>query len=137
MQVALATDMVDQLEMLTRRIELMAVEALRTGSITVTGEDYPTQVVNFGRAASLTKALTSAARWGETGVSPLDSLRTWSLEVAQASGATANVAIMDTKANEVLVINERVPAALTRAAALAFHLSVIPEEKIAEKWRPA
>jgi hypothetical protein len=114
MQAALATDMIDQLEMLTRRMELMAVEALRTGSITVSGDEYPTQVVNFGRAASLTKALTSTARWGETGVSPLDSLREWSLEVAKASGSTANVAIMDPKAYALFAADPKVVAELDR-----------------------
>lgn len=98
MQALLATDLVDQLEMLTRRQEVMAIEALRTGAITVTGDEYPTVVVDFGRDAALTVALTSGDRWGEAGVEPLDSLQTWSLLVSQKSAATATQVIMDLKA---------------------------------------
>jgi hypothetical protein len=36
-----------QLENLTRREEVMAAEALRTGKITVAGEDYPTVAVDY------------------------------------------------------------------------------------------
>lgn len=114
MQIALATDLLDQVEMLTRRMELMAVEALRTGSITVVGDNYPQVVVNFGRSASLTKALTLAARWGETGVSPLANLRDWALEVAKESGATANVVVMDPKAYALFAADPDVKAELDR-----------------------
>lgn len=114
MQVALATDLQDQTDMLTRRMELMAVEALRTGSVTVEGDDYPQVVVNFGRAAALTKALLTTARWGESGVSPLANLRDWSLEVAKESGATANVAVMDAKAYALFAADPDVKAELDR-----------------------
>jgi hypothetical protein len=46
-----------QLENLTRREEVMASEALRTGKITVSGDDYPTVVVDFQRDPELTVAL--------------------------------------------------------------------------------
>ena len=67
LQAALGFELRDQLGMLTRRMEVMAVEALRTGKITVAGEMYPTVEVNFGRDGALTKALTLGARWGESG----------------------------------------------------------------------
>lgn len=114
MRMALAYDLQDQINMLTRRMELMAVEALRTGSITVEGDDYPQVVVNFGRTNTLTKALTTTARWGETGVSSLDNLREWSLEVAKESGATANVAVMDPKAYALFAADPKVIAELDR-----------------------
>lgn len=114
MALALSNELVDQVDMLTRRMELMAVEALRTGSITVEGDDYPQSVVNFGRAAGLTKALLTTARWGEAGVSPLANLRDWSLEVAKESGATANVAVMDPKAYALFAADPDVKAELDR-----------------------
>ena len=114
MAAALAADLQDQVQMLTRRMELMAVEALRTGAITVVGDNYPQVTVNFGRASGLTKALTSAARWGESGVSPLANLRDWSLEVAKESGATANVAVMDAKAYALFAADPEVKAELDR-----------------------
>lgn len=85
----------DQLRMLSRRWEVMCSELIRTGSVTVTGDEYPTQVVNFGRSASLTKTLAGAARWGESGVSPSANLDTWVNEVLEASGVVSTVVTMD------------------------------------------
>lgn len=90
--------MEDQLEMLTRREEVMASEALRTGQITVSGDGYPTVVVNFGRDAVLTVTLTSTARWGEAGVIPLDDIEDWAALIQDKSGAVSTVVTMDPKA---------------------------------------
>ena len=114
MAAALASDLVDQVEMLTRRQELMAVEALRTGKVIVEGDDYPRTEVDFQRAASLTKTLTSTARWGESGVNPLGNMRDWSLEVAKESGSTANVAVMDVKAYQLFAADAAVQKELDR-----------------------
>ncbi|BEP50522.1 major capsid protein [Variovorax sp. V116] len=97
LQALLATDLQDQLEMLARRQEVMAVEALRTGKVTVKGEQYPTVVVDFGRHADLTVELTAGDRWGETGVDPLEDVQKWSMGVTQHSGAAGNTLIMDVK----------------------------------------
>ena len=67
-EAALNRALTNQVENLTRREEVMAAEALRTGKITVTGEDYATQVIDFQRDASLTQTLTGATRWGEAGL---------------------------------------------------------------------
>jgi len=98
LQALLATDLQDQLEMLARRQEVMAVEALRTGKVTVKGEQYPTVVVDFGRHADLTVELTAGDRWGEAGVDPLEDVQAWSMGVTQHSGAAGNTLIMDVKA---------------------------------------
>ena len=58
-EAALNRALTNQVENLTRREEVMAAEALRTGKITVAGEDYPTQVIDFQRDTELTVALTS------------------------------------------------------------------------------
>lgn len=78
-----------------RRLEWMASSILRTGSVTIVGDDYPSTVVNFARTGSLTKALLTTARWGENGVEPFDNVDTWVDEVGAASGAAVNVVIMD------------------------------------------
>ena len=78
----------DQLEMLTRRLEVMAAEVLRTGKSTITGEGYPSVVVDFGRAVGHTVTLGAGSKWGDAGVKPLNNLEDWALTVAQASGAT-------------------------------------------------
>lgn len=48
------------------RWEWMAAQAVINGSVVVTGEDYPTVTVDFGRDASLTKTLTGDAKWDST-----------------------------------------------------------------------
>ncbi|MAY98917.1 MAG: capsid protein [Micavibrio sp.] len=84
-----------QLENLTRREEVMAAEALRTGKITVAGEDYPTVVVDFQRDPELTIALAGSSRWGETGVNALNNLEDWVAKVQEKSGAVARTVVMD------------------------------------------
>lgn len=113
-QAMLAYELNDQVEMVLRRLELMAVEALRTGSITVSGDQYPTQNVNFGRDAGLTVALTGGNRWGQAGINPLNSLQDWGLLVAKASGADARQVIMDVDAFKVFAADANVQKLLDR-----------------------
>lgn len=100
-QANLARSSADQLDMLTRRKEVMASEVLRTGKVTVSGEGYPTTVVDFGRNAAHTVALTTTARWGESGVDPLANLKTWGLTVLKNAGAKIEDVIMDVAAWEL------------------------------------
>lgn len=85
----------DQIEMLTRREVVMAMEALRLGQVTVAGDDYPTVVVDFKRHANLTVQLAGGARWGEAGVSPIDNLETWANSALPLSGAAMRTAVLD------------------------------------------
>lgn len=114
LNILLANDLQDQLDMLTRRQELMAIEALRTGKVTVTGDNYPTVVVDFGRHADLTKVLTLGARWGEAGVEPLTDIEAWGLLVAKHSGVAATEVTMDTKAWQLFSASEKVQKLLDR-----------------------
>lgn len=83
----IAMEMEDQIAMLTRRMEWMAASALVSGSISVSGEGYPDPVtINFQRSAAQTLTLLTTARWGESGVSPVDDVDTWAATVLQASG---------------------------------------------------
>lgn len=91
----MAQDMQDQMDMINRRMEVMAVEGIRTGQVTITGDQYPTVVVDFKRDLALTVALVGAARWGQAGVKPLDSLEDWSQLILQKSGAMARDVVMD------------------------------------------
>ncbi|MDD2872729.1 MAG: major capsid protein [Azoarcus sp.] len=110
----LARDLQDQLDMLNRRLEVMAIEALMLGQITVTGDQYPTTVVNFGRHADLTATLTAGSRWGEAGVEPLYDLEDWSMRIALHSGASANTVVMDLKAWQVFSASAKVQKLLDR-----------------------
>ena len=87
-------DLTDHGEQVDRRLELMAAEALRTGGVTVTGEDYPTVNVSFGRNANLSVTLAGAALWSDAGADPLDDLQDWSQTALQLSGAMLRDVIM-------------------------------------------
>ena len=114
LQALLASDLQDQLNMLTNRQEVMAIEALRTGKVVVKGDQYPEVELDFQRHGDLTKKLTSSARWGETGVNPLADIEAWSMLVTQHSGATANTVIMDVKAWQLFSAFEAVQKLLDR-----------------------
>lgn len=95
MRAVLATELEDMVSNLTRRLEVMASEALRTGIVTVSGDSYDTVAVNFGRAAALTPtALASTARWGQSAAKPLDNLQDWADLVTKQSGAVPTDVIM-------------------------------------------
>ncbi len=87
-------ELTDQREMVDRRLEVMAAEALRTGAVTISGDLYPTANVSFGRHTSLAVTLAGTARWGQTGVNPLDNLQDWSQTALQTSGAMLRDVIM-------------------------------------------
>ena len=78
---------------ITGREELMCVEALKTGQVVALGDGI-NDTISYGRDAALTDALTSTARWGETDVKPLDSIRAWGRLIAAKSGGVARKVVM-------------------------------------------
>lgn len=94
-EAALNRALTNQLDNLTRREEVMAAEALLLGKVTVTGKNYPTQIVDFKRAPELTQVLTGAMRWGEEGVNPIECLEEWAGQVQMLSGAAARTVVME------------------------------------------
>lgn len=95
----LAFQLQDMLEMVARRQEIMASEALRTGKVTVVGDNYPTQVVDFQRTAALTlTALAGNFRWNQTTPDMLGNLQTMSDLVLKTSGTAPTDVIMGTAA---------------------------------------
>lgn len=94
-QAVIARELQDQTDMLQRRFEVMASEALREGQVTVSGEGYDTVVVDFGRDANLEITLTSTDRWGESGINPHEDLEDWALLVQQTEGAMVTDIVMD------------------------------------------
>lgn len=94
MRLIVASELTDQINMINRRLEVMAGETLRTGKVTVKGEQYPEKLVDFGRDAALTVTLTGGNRWGQSGINPLDSLQDWAQLVLQKSGAMPKKVVM-------------------------------------------
>lgn len=68
---AVARNLSIEKDMVQRRWEWMAAKATIDGAVTVTGEDYPTRTVAFGRDASLTITLAGAAKWTAGTATPL------------------------------------------------------------------
>jgi hypothetical protein len=98
----LATSLADQVAMIARRKEWMACSAMRDGKITLVGDQYPSRVVDFQRKAAFTSQLLTTARWGQTGVKPLDLLKTWAMEVLQESGIYPTDVVLDVDAWTIL-----------------------------------
>ena len=93
MMINLQFEMADQVDMVNRRLEWMAASALTTGTVTIAGDGFQTAVIDFGRSASLTIALTGAAKWGSTlnaqgrDTNIAGQLDSWAARILKASGA--------------------------------------------------
>lgn len=98
----------DQIAMLYRRLEWMAAEELRTGKVTVSGEKYPTVVVDFGRDAALSVVLLTTARWNDSAPTPIDDLEEWGTLVGEKSGASAVDVVMASNVWKVFRANAQV-----------------------------
>lgn len=95
----LAFEMEDQIQMIDRRLEWMAAQALLTGTVTITGDGYASPIlVNFMRDPTLTVALSGSAQWGQSGVSPSAYIETWATQVLQKSGAVVDKIVFTTSA---------------------------------------
>ncbi|WP_298281250.1 major capsid protein [Acidocella sp.] len=89
-------EMTDQIDMLNRRLEWMAAQALLTGTITVSGEGYPATLIDYGRDSSLTVALSGLAQWGVAAnfnsdgrdPVPVADIEAWQTQILKSSGAT-------------------------------------------------
>jgi len=82
---AIIGDLLDeQRKKIMRRLEWMAAQALLTGKVEVSGEDYKTVEVDFQRAAGNTVTLAGNNVWTDiVNAVPLDDLETWN-DLAEA-----------------------------------------------------
>lgn len=76
-----------QRTMLTNRNEWLAARALIDGTVTISGEDYPSVTVDFRRHASLSYVLAGAARWSQVGALPLADIQAAKVNANTRSGA--------------------------------------------------
>lgn len=102
-QMNLEFELNDQIDMLTRRLEWMAAQVLLTGTLTVSGEGFPTTVIDFGRDGSLTIALTGGAQWTATNITagtanPTGNIEAWQQSILKSSGAVATDIVFTPKA---------------------------------------
>ena len=113
---AVVADMLlTQRQMIERRWDWMCAQALMFGSVTVEGEDYASQVVNFGRDATLTYTLSGDARWtvGAT-PNPLEDIRVARTNGYQRGSYPVNTIVMGLGAYSAFNRNADVRALLAR-----------------------
>jgi hypothetical protein len=98
-------EMSDQVDMLTRRLEWMAAQVLVKGTVTISGEGFPTVVVDFGRDSTLTVAKTGTAKWTPANVAagnalPVMDIEAWQRQILKKSGAQVTDIVFTTTAWE-------------------------------------
>src|ERR1700722_3425488 len=113
----IAFEMTDQIDMLTRRLEWMAASALSAGTVTISGEGFPTVVVDFGRDASLTVAKTGTAQWTSANcaagnASPTNDIETWQRAILKKSGATVTDIVFTTSSWEGFIADPLLKGAI-------------------------
>lgn len=94
-------EMADQIDMLDRRLEWMAAQALLFGTVTVKGEGFPTELIDFGRDSSLSIALTGSAQWTAANItagnaSPAANIEAWQHQVLKLSGGVCDTLVFTT-----------------------------------------
>jgi hypothetical protein len=87
-----AFDMQDQLTMLRRRLEVMCGEVLTTGKSTISGDKYPTQVVDFQRSA--THTIVASPLWSAATPPILNNLQDWAQICLEDTGVFPSDVIM-------------------------------------------
>lgn len=95
-------------DMILRREEWMAVQALLTGQLRFKGEGVD-ETLSFYMNTSQLPVLAGTARWSDhTNAEPLDDLKRWKRQVAKASGISPIDAIMGLDAIDNLLKCEQV-----------------------------
>ncbi|GAB7525329.1 major capsid protein [Paraburkholderia sp. 2C] len=99
----LEAEMTDQIDILNRRLEWMAAQALLGGAVTISGEGFETVVVDFGRDPALTEALTGNQQWTPANVTagtatPTANIETWQHIILKKSGAKVTDIVFSTSA---------------------------------------
>ena len=99
----LAFEMEDQVQMVQRRLEWMAAQALIGGTVTIVGEGFPSVLVDFGRDAALTVALSGGTLWSPATIlagtaTPAANIEQWGHIMLKKSGGVATDIIFTTTA---------------------------------------
>lgn len=102
----LGEDLAELDAMITRREEAMASEALFSGQVTVDGEGYEQEVINYwplSPADQPYEELAGTARWGEADADPAKDIRDARREIIQSSGITPTEVLLGTDALDALL----------------------------------
>lgn len=95
-QANIVFEMEDQVDLIERRLEWMAAQALISGTVTIAGDGYETQLIDFGRDSALTVSLSGNAQWGSDGVLPTAQIEQWGHQILKKSGGVCTDIVMTT-----------------------------------------
>lgn len=99
----IAEEIKEQKTRIANREEWLAAHAIINGTVTISGEDYPTKEVDFGRDPSLTITLSGGARWDQVTGDPQADILTGRRRVNSLSGLVANRIIFGANAWDLFV----------------------------------
>jgi len=110
-------EMTDQVDMVDRRLEWMAGQALLNGTVTIVGEGFPAVLVDFGRDSTLTVALGGGALWSPANIaaltaSPSANIEDWGHQMLKKSGGVATDLVFTTTAWTNFILDPVVKAAI-------------------------
>ncbi|HLH95019.1 MAG TPA: major capsid protein [Xanthobacteraceae bacterium] len=131
----LEAEMTDQIDLIDRRLEWMAAQVLSTGTVLIKGEGFPTSLVDFGRAPSLTVALTGTAQWTNANViagnaSPTTNIEAWQRQILKESGAKVTDIIFTTSSWEGFIADPVLKGAIYYPKLSEFGNAIDPGAKI-------
>lgn len=95
-------------QVIENRWEWMAARAVIDGSVTVSGEDYPTTEVDFGRDPSLNVTLTGNSRWGQSDADILGDIEEMRSLVYELSNAPITTLVFGLNAWKLFAADEAV-----------------------------
>ncbi|UMR99571.1 major capsid protein [Escherichia coli] len=103
-------EMADQIDMLNRRLEWVAAQALQYGKVTVSGEGFNTTEIDFQRDDELTIALTEENNWLSmpSQTTPTDNLEEWATMMLKKTGATPTEVIFTPSAWDAFMMDARI-----------------------------
>jgi len=125
-----AQDLQDQINMLRRRQEVMCGEVLATGKLTISGDKYPTALLDFGRAAGNT--ITAATLWNAGTAKPLDDLQDWAQICLKQTGAQLLDVIMTVDVWKVFRADPTIKDRLNIIRSFGQLPSLIPDAQLTE-----
>lgn len=95
-------------EMIRRREEWMAAQALLTGKVAIVGDGVDDEI-DFSMEATHLPTLTSTDKWDDlTNSQPIEDLEDWSELIAKDSGLTADIIVMGAGAARLFMKNTNV-----------------------------
>jgi len=103
----LGEELIEHIDMIMRRIEFMAAEALRTGKLVIDGLDFDAEI-DFLRDAGNDIVLTGTDLWTDAASNPLSQLLANKTIIAKATGLSADYLILGSDALDAFLENDKV-----------------------------